>query len=135
MNPFRTVKKFFTNFLVLGMIVLVCVCVYISSESKQQKIANGYSATVCADSSQKVLSTLRDIIRVQDPENYLKLAKGLTDRGNYPGRSIPNGTLVTVIDTLESHPEIVQVFIHRENPTSINPRNEYLWVWAGYLCI
>lgn len=125
---------FFTNPIVLGVIVLVCVYAYFTSENKEQKIANGFSARACADSSQKVLSTLRDIINEQDPENYLKLAKGLTDRGDYPGRSIPNGTSVTVIDTLESHPEIVQVYIHRENPTSVNPRNEYLWVWEGYIC-
>ena len=134
MKPVRILKNFFTNPIVLGVIVLVCVYAYFASENKEQKIANGFSATACADSSQKVLSTLRDIINEQDPENYLKLAKGLTDRGDYPGRSIPNGTSVTVIDTLESHPEIVQVYIHRENPTSVNPRIEYLWVWEGYIC-
>lgn len=134
MKPVRILKKFFTNPIVLGVIVLVCVYAYFTSENKEQKIANGFSATACAGSSQKVLSTLRDIINEQDPENYLKLAKGLTNRGDYPGRSIPNGTSVTVIDTLESHPEIVQVYIHRENPTSVNPRNEYLWVWEGYIC-
>lgn len=134
MKSVRIFKRFFPNPIVLGVIVLVCIYAYFTSKNKVQKISNGFSATVCADSSQKVLSTLREIISDQDPENYLKLAKGLTDRGDYPGRSIPNGTSVTVIDTLESHPEIVEVYIHRENPTSVNPRNEYLWIWEGYIC-
>ena len=71
MKPVRILKKFFTNPIVLGVIVLVCVYAYFTSENKEQKIANGFSATACAGSSQKVLSTLRDIINEQDPENYL----------------------------------------------------------------
>jgi hypothetical protein len=134
MKTIRIFKRFFINPIVFGVIVLVCVYAYFTSENKVQKIAKGFTATVCVDSSQKVLPTLREIISEQDPENYLKLAKGLTDIGDYPGRSIPNGTSVTVIDTLESHSEIVQVYIYRENPTSVNPRNEYLWIWEGYIC-
>lgn len=134
MKPVRILKKFFTNPIVLGVIVLVCVYAYFTSEEKEQKIGNGYSAIACADSLQKVISTLRDIIKVEDPARYLLLAKGNTDKVEFPGRLIPNNTSVTVIDTLESHPEIVQIYIHRENPTSVNPRNEYLWIWEGYIC-
>ncbi len=134
MNPIKTIKKFFLGPIILGVIVLVCVYAYFSSEEKERKIANGFSAEACADSSQIVVSTLRDILKEEHPENYLTLAKGFTDKVEFPGRSIPNRTSVRVIDTLESHPEIVQIYIHRENPTSVNPRNEYLWIWEGYIC-
>lgn len=134
MNPFNVLKKIFTNPFVLGLMVAVSIYVYITVEQKERKIENGFSATACADSSIKVISTLRKITSKEDPNNYLLQAKGFTNKANYTGRSIPNNTSITVIDTLESHPEIVQIHIRRNNPTSINPRNEYLWIWEGYIC-
>jgi len=135
MKPVEKLKKLFTSPIFLLILVSVCTYAYFESKKKSQKIANGFSAIACADSSQKVIPTLRYIIKEKnDPRNYLLLAKGLTDRGDYRGRSIPNRTRVIVIDTLESHPEIVQIYIHREYSTSVNPRNEYLWIWEGYIC-
>ena len=134
MIDLKILKKLFTNPIIFGLIALVCTYIYFAVEREQQKIAKGYSALACADSSQKVITTLRDILKQEDPVRYLLLARGSTNHVEFPARGIPNYTLVKVIDTLESHPEIVQIYIHRENPTSVNPRNEYLWIWEGYIC-
>ena len=124
------------NPLVLGLIAVVSIYAYFHAEAKEQKINNGFTARACADSTQKVIPTLREILKEkEDPENYLKLAQGLTDRMVYQGRSIPNGQAVRVIDTLKAYPEIVQIHIRRSSPTSVNPRNEYLWIWQGLLCL
>jgi hypothetical protein len=134
MKPVEKLKKLFTSPIFLLILVSVCTYAYFKSKEKSQKIANGFSAIACADSSQKVISTLRYIIKEEDPEKYLLLVKKSIDRIEFPARLIPNNTSVTVIDTLESHPEIVQIYIHREYSTSVNPRNEYLWIWEGYIC-
>lgn len=134
MRPRRLLNRFFTNPIIIGLIVTVVVYSYFISEEKEHKIANGYRAVACADSSYKVISTLRNINNDEHPDNYLMLVIGSTNKVDFPGRLIPNNTAVTVIDTLKSHPEIVQIYIHRENPTIVNPRNEYLWIWEGYIC-
>ncbi len=108
--------------------------IFIYTNERTKKNENGFNAKACSDRGLKYIATLRGLIDEEDPEKYLDLAKGVTDKVEFYSRAIPDGTSFVVIDTLKTHPEIVEIYIHREYPTRGNPRNEYLWIWVGFVC-
>lgn len=134
----RRSEKLIRNPIALAIIALISISggiyAYIITEERERKIENGFSATACADSSKKIISTLRKISSDKDVDNYLTLAKGLTNKINFTVGGVPNNKAVTVIDTLESHPEIVQIYINWGYTNGSHPSNQYMWIWEGFIC-
>lgn len=127
------------NLIVIGVAFLLVFSVSLSlwqSYQFEKLLESGSVVYLCniSDPSSPPFITLKDKYSPEDSTKYFKVVKKVTNSIDFDFAAInePSGfELMAVGSTTDSN--LIRVYIYRNSPTLSQPRQEFHWIWKGFL--